>query len=466
MQHHRYITIATFNVLIGVLIGVGGCQKTAKDKPAGGSAQGSGQVATGSGSSATAGASASAGSSAGSGERSSAPAVPDKDIDSKDVLARTETSKEVLVKHVLLGWKELAPVYQGRLDPRAAKRTNAEAATLAEEIAGKLKANPDAIDDHVKDSSEDPSAVIGEPYTIKADAPFIPEFKNLALRLKEKEVGIVKTQFGYHVIERVLPPKPDPLDSVDILKREPEPGTVHVQHVLISWKDSPAARAGRADTRALARTKAEADKLASTVLAKVRAKGDMAKLMKEHSEDPATKDTAKGYDVSASAQVAEPFKNLSLRLKLNEAGLIKTPFGWHVIKRVPPPPEPPLPPLDPLESKDILERKPTTASAKVKHILLNWSGGEPQHERAKTRDRATLDKLVKETVGKLKAGDKIEPMMAALSEDPGSVGGTSYDVTPDAGLVEPFKRLSLRLNVGEVGVVKTQFGFHIIQRTE
>ena len=38
--------------------------------------------------------------------------------------------------------------------------------------------------------------------------------------------------------------------------------------------------------------------------------------------------------------------------------------------------------------------------------------------------------------------------------------------SPDAGLVEPFKRLSLRLELNEVGVVKTDFGIHIIQRTE
>jgi peptidyl-prolyl cis-trans isomerase D len=57
--------------------------------------------------------------------------------------------------------------------------------------------------------------------------------------------------------------------------------------------------------------------------------------------------------------------------------------------------------------------------------------------------------------------------MTELSEDPGSAkAGTSYDVTPDAALVPPFKNLSLRLKVGEVGVVKTDFGMHIIQRTE
>ena len=74
---------------------------------------------------------------------------------------------------------------------------------------------------------------------------------------------------------------------------------------------------------------------------------------------------------------------------------------------------------------------------------------------------------MKQTVGKLAKGAKIEPLMKELSEDPGSAAsGNSYDATPDAGLVAPFKNLSLRLKVGEVGVVKTDFGIHIIQRVE
>ncbi len=83
------------------------------------------------------------------------------------------------------------------------------------------------------------------------------------------------------------------------------------------------------------------------------------------------------------------------------------------------------------------------------------------------RERKDLEKLVKDTVAKLKKGDKIEPLMAELSEDQGSAkAGTAYPVTPDAGLVEPFKNLSLRLDVNEVGVVKTDFGIHIIKRVE
>jgi parvulin-like peptidyl-prolyl isomerase len=460
-----------------LLIGVVACQRPSKDvkddkdnkdKPATGSAQGSAQTA-GKGSGSAAGSGAAPGSGSGSGA-AVAPVAPAVDIDSKDILARTETSSPVFVKHVLIGWKELAPAYQGHLDPRATNRTNAEAAKLAQGVAAKLKANPDALDDVIKESSEDPQSLSGEPYTIKTEQPFVPEFKNLALRLKEKESGIVKTAFGYHVIERIPPPPPDPLESADILARPAEAGPVSVQHVLIGWKDSPAAKTGRADKRALERTKADADKLAKQVLAKVRAKGDMAKLMKEFSEDPGSKDTAKAYDVGTDTPMVEPFKNMALRLKLNEAGLVKSPFGWHVIKRITPPPPPPPPPPakpDPLDSADILKRPPATDKAKVKHILLGWAAVHAEDERGKSRDRATLEKLVKDTVAKLKKGDKIEPLMAELSEDPGSAKtGITYDVAPDAALVPPFKNLSLRLKVGEVGVVKSDFGIHIIQRTE
>jgi parvulin-like peptidyl-prolyl isomerase len=387
----------------------------------------------------------------------SAAAAPAQDIDSKDILGRKDSADEVTVKHVLISWKDLAPVYHGQIDPRAKDRSNADAAKLAQDIYNQLKANPDKIDELVTKYSEDPGGKTGEPYTINKDTPFVPEFKNLALRLKEKEVGIVKTQFGYHVMERVAPPPPDPIESADILARPAEKGPVSVQHVLIGYKDAPAAR----DPKAKERSKEDAAKIVTEVVTKAKGGTDFKELMKQYSEDPGSKDSGRPYDVSADAPMVEPFKKLSLRLHENEIGVVKSPFGYHVIKRLPPPPP------DPLDSTDILKREPVTQKAKVKHILLGWTEAHTSDERGTKRSRADLEKLVKETVAKLNKGEKIEPLMASLSEDPGSAkSGQSYDVTPDAGLVEPFKNLSLRLKVGEVGVVKTQFGIHIIQRTE
>jgi parvulin-like peptidyl-prolyl isomerase len=460
MSTYRHTT-----AVLVLLIGAAGCQKSSKDQAAAGSNQGSAQGSgRGSGPSGqTAVPAAGSGASAGSGS-AAAPPPEAKDIDSKDILARTETTPEVQVKHVLLGWKDLAAAYRGRLDPRAAKRSNAEAATLAQDLATKLKAKPESVDELVKENSEDPGSLTGDPYTVKVDSPFVPEFKNLAVRLKEKEVGIVKTSYGYHVMIRVPPPPPDPLESADIMARPAGPGPVQIQQVLIGWKDTLASRSGRGDPRASERSKADADKIAKEVFGKARGKTEMAKLMKEYSEDPTSKDTARTDEITADMQVGpmfEPFKKLALRLKLDEAGMVKSPIGWHIVKRVPPPPP------DALESSAILKREPVTATAKVKHILLGWTAVHGTDERGTKRDRATLEKLVKDTVAKLVKGDKIEPLMSELSEDPGSAkDGKSYDVTPQAGLVAPFKNLSLRLKVKEVGVVKTEFGIHTIQRVE
>ena len=387
---------------------------------------------------------------------SARPATPPaQDIDSKDILARSETTPEVYVKHVLLAWQDLLPIYGARMDKRAAERSNEVAATLAKDLLARLTKNPELLDAIIKQYSEDPGSLTGEPYVVAADTQFVPEFKKLALRLKDNEVGIVRTQFGYHVIKRVTPPPPDPLESTAIMARPPETGGIEVQHILIGWKESPAA----GDPRAKQRTKADADKLATQLLEKVRAGGDMAKLMKEHSEDPGSKDTGRAYEVSPDSPLVLPFKKLSLRLKVGEAGLAKTEFGWHVIKRIPP---------DRLNSSDILKRAPVTETAKVKHIQLGWKDANTgKDKRGMDRDRPALEKLVKDTITKLNNGDKIEPLMKELSEDEGSAAtGITYDVTPAAQLVPPFKNLALRLNKNEVGVVKTQFGIHIIQRVE
>ena len=391
-------------------------------------------------------------------------AVPDNaiDIDSKDILGRAlGGNNEVQVKHVLIGWKELDDkTYHGRIDPRAKKRTNAEAAKLAQDIAAKLREHPEQIDAIVKESSEDPgSAATGEPYTVDKDTPFVPEFKNLALRLNVNEVGIVKTAFGYHVIMRVPPPPPDPLESKDILDRPGEPGPVSVQHVLIGWKDTPAAKQGKGDDRAKNRTKAEADKIAQDVLAQAtKPDADFVKLMKQYSEDPGSKDSGKAYDVSVDAPMVDRFKKLSLRLKEGEVGMVKTEFGWHIIKRLPP---------DPLESKDILARAPEAPKVKVKHILLGWTDAHAEDPRGTKRTRAELEKLVHDTVDKLNKGAKIEDLMKELSEDPGSAkSGEGYDVAADSAFVPSFKNLSLRLKLNEVGVVKSGYGIHIIKRVQ
>ena len=122
-----------------------------------------------------------------------------------------------------------------------------------------------------------------------------------------------------------------------------------------------------------------------------------------------------------------------------------------------------------MQSNDILARDARANRTKVKHILISWKGrqGEGEDARAKTRSRAEADTLAQQLLGRCRAGESFDQMMAEFSEDPGSADdGTAYEVAPDAGLVFEFKRLGLRLDVDECGVVLSKFGWHIMKRVE
>jgi parvulin-like peptidyl-prolyl isomerase len=384
------------------------------------------------------------------------------DLDSKDILARTDAAGSAEVKHVLVAWKELASAYpRGRMDPRAKARSNDDAAKMAKDIADQLGQHPEKIDDLVSQYGEDPGAKSGEPYHIDSNAGFAPDFQRLALRLKMNEVGICHTPFGYHVVERVAPTPPDPLESADILARPAQTGPNWVQHILVSWKDAPAVKAGQLppDAKRDARSKADADAMMKDAFAKLKGGADMAGLMKQLSEDPGSKDDGSPYKVSAQAQLVEPFKALGLRLEMGEYGMVKSQFGWHLMKRVP------QPPPDPLDSVEILKREPAD-HVKIKHLLVGYAKHHSSDPRGQSRSREDLDKLVKDTVAKLSGGASIDPMMESLSEDGASRTKRAFDITAKTPAPDNLKDLALRLKVGEVGSVMTEFGVYIVQRVE
>jgi parvulin-like peptidyl-prolyl isomerase len=118
-------------------------------------------------------------------------------------------------------------------------------------------------------------------------------------------------------------------------------------------------------------------------------------------------------------------------------------------------------------SGDILAREPVANHAEVKHILIGWKDLEAAHDdRAAKRTKQEAEALVKSLLTQLKAGADFDMLAKQHSEDPGSTSGHAYPVSPDAQLVIEFKQLGLRLNVGEIGVVQSDYGFHIMKRVE
>ena len=95
---------------------------------------------------------------------------------------------------------------------------------------------------------------------------------------------------------------------------------VRVRHVLVMTQGKPPADE--------AKLKAKADDL----LKQVRAGADFAKLAKENSEDPGSKDKGGEYWVQRDGQMAKEFEDAAFRLKPGQSDLIKTGYGYHVFQ--------------------------------------------------------------------------------------------------------------------------------------
>ena len=103
-------------------------------------------------------------------------------------------------------------------------------------------------------------------------------------------------------------------------------------------------------------------------------------------------------------------------------------------------------------------------SAKVRHILISHVGASsarPDVTRTLEQAQETADSVL----ALVKANrSKFPELVTALSSDAGSVDkGGVYDFHPITQMVKPFSDFEFQNNVGDIDVVQTQFGFHIIE---
>lgn len=131
------------------------------------------------------------------------PDPPPSRVISVDILNREPTASRTRVKHILIGWNDLAASYQGGIDPRAAKRSKADAEAQVESILTSIAGGAD-FDVLMQAHSED-SGLAANPdgYQVSPGAQLVLEFRRLGLRLEVDEVGVVETSFGFHVMKRV-----------------------------------------------------------------------------------------------------------------------------------------------------------------------------------------------------------------------------------------------------------------------
>jgi protein-disulfide isomerase len=114
---------------------------------------------------------------------------------------------------------------------------------------------------------------------------------------------------------------PDPLETTGILARDPAP-RVGVRHIAIGWDGSSR------DPRAKGRSKADADTIVKGLIAMASAGRDLADAATVLSED-----TTPSHLAVVRSQDRGAWQELALRLAEGEAGLVRSPRGWHFVHR-------------------------------------------------------------------------------------------------------------------------------------
>jgi peptidyl-prolyl cis-trans isomerase D len=98
------------------------------------------------------------------------------------------------------------------------------------------------------------------------------------------------------------------------------PERVKVRHILVMTQGKPESE--------LPKLKAKADSL----LQQVRGGADFAKLAKENSEDPGSKDKGGEYWIQRNGQMVKPFEDAAFTLKPGQSDIVKTDYGLHVFQ--------------------------------------------------------------------------------------------------------------------------------------
>ncbi len=260
---------------------------------------------------------------------------------------------------------------------------------------------------------------------------------------------------------------------------------IAVQHILIGFKDAVGFQGRQVPEKAASRTQEDARKLAYELMDRAEQGEDYDKLVQEYTDDSAPGIYSMANNGVAPTtegefprnQLVPAFGDVGFGLQEGEIGIADydpatSPFGYHVIKRVPLPP----PPAKPEGEDDRIT---------VQHILIGFQeavgfgGNVPDKAQGRTQEDAR--KLAYELLDRAKAGEDFDKLVEEYTDDsaPGVYSLSNIGVAADqaAGeygrknMVPAFGDVGFKLKVGEIGIADydpatSPYGWHIIKRVK
>ncbi|HVP57370.1 MAG TPA: peptidylprolyl isomerase [bacterium] len=101
---------------------------------------------------------------------------------------------------------------------------------------------------------------------------------------------------------------------------------------------------------------------------------------------------------------------------------------------------------------------------RASHILIAYAGAP---DSKATRTKAEAKQLADELLVRVNKGEDFAELARTYSDCPSREDGGDLRFFPRGRMVKPFEDAAFALKPGQVsGVVETQFGYHIIKRTQ
>jgi PPIC-type PPIASE domain len=121
--------------------------------------------------------------------------------------------------------------------------------------------------------------------------------------------------------------------------------------------------------------------------------------------------------------------------------------------------------VDGTEPMEPMDAGPAEVGAR--HLLVSYQGAL-RASPSVTRSKAEAQGRAEEALKRAQAGEDFATLVKEYSDEPGAADrGGSLGRFQRGMMVPAFEKAAFKLKPGEVsGVVETQFGFHVIQRTE
>lgn len=302
---------------------------------------------------------------------------------------------------------------------------------------------------------------------------------------KNSEPGAVVAPTAVPPPEQASPLAGDPT-TPEILKRPQATQLAYVKQVLVTYeRQNPRFQVPK-------RNISDAVRKVREVLGEYKKGIAFDELMKKYSDDPETGPNADSLFMEAEGTPGST-RQLALRLAVGEVGIVATGNAYHIILRVPDPTSVASP-----DSTDILAREPATRTAAFKSLNIAWRGLKQTYltqitDGALGRSQAQAAQLAIDVLAQLRSGMKFEDLIVQYGEKipmpeevdvhqwvlqgekekaghdhdahegPGAANGKKPEVSNLRKIPEVGK-LSLRLQVGEAGIVTSRYGYHVVLR--